>query len=76
VRGDRELLEILRRTGGELEGGFLLQRPDGPCGPGSRCLAVQIATADRMGTIRFVVYDLVRQGIVDRDHTPAHGPAP
>jgi hypothetical protein len=71
VRSDRELQAILRRTGGEPQDGSLLQQPEGPCGPGSRCLLVPLATADRTGVIRFVVYNLTAQAFVSRDYTPA-----
>lgn len=75
VRQDPELSRILRRTRGRLLGGFLLQRKDGPCGPGSRCLQIQMVTADRMGTVRWSVYDLVGQTFAYRDYTPASEPA-
>src|SRR5262245_47916154 len=59
VRADEELARIIDRTGAELDGGFILnERPGKPCGPGTRCIQIQIQTADRMGLIRWVVVDL------------------
>lgn len=71
VRGDRELAKVLQRVRGGLDGGFLLEQKQGPCGPGSRCLLIQMATADRMGIIRWMVYNLVSQTFAYRDYTPA-----
>lgn len=71
VRADAQLGEIVRRTGGILEGGFVLEGGMSPCGPGTRCLEVQILDRGRYAAIRKVVVDVVTQQIVVRALFPA-----
>lgn len=71
VRADPELGRIASRRSAVFEGGFVLEEGRGErCGPGSRCLQVQLISPDRVGLIRWVVVDLVKREIVYRAYTP------
>lgn len=71
VRADAEIARLIRNADGILDGGFEIFEPAGsPCGPGTRCLKIQINTADRLGLIRNVVVDLTRQAIAYRAWAP------
>ncbi len=71
VRADPELDRIASRRSAVFEGGFALEEGRGErCGPGSRCLQVQLISPDRVGLIRWVVVDLVKREIVYRAYTP------
>lgn len=64
VRADLRLGRVLRQTRATMEGGFLLsEKPGKACGPGSRCLQVQMVSSDGMGLVRWVVVDLVKRQI-------------
>src|SRR5262249_10347217 len=53
VRADPQMVPILRRFNAVLEGGFLIEEGRGQaCGPGARCLLVQVLSPDRSGLIR------------------------
>ena len=59
-----------------LSGGFVLLREEGhPCGPGSRCLQVDMYNVDHAARsverIRYVVVDLRTNTIVSRDFDPS-----
>lgn len=71
VRSDPELGRILEMTGGQLMGGFVLSEKAGmPCGPGTRCIHVQMNTEDGWGITRWVVVDLTRQTFAYRGYRP------
>ncbi len=71
VRADPELARLIRNAQAELDGGFEIFEPEGsPCGPGTRCLKIQIDTADRLGLIRNVVVDLTKQALAYRAWAP------
>jgi hypothetical protein len=71
VRSDAEFSRILDQTGGQVVGGFgLSEGPGMPCGPGSRCLHVQINTADGWGIVRWAVVDLSKRGFAYRAYRP------
>jgi len=58
---DPELSRIVARRSAVFEGGFILEEGSGlPCGPGSRCLQIQLLTPDHSGLIRWTVVDLVK----------------
>lgn len=64
VRRDSELGRIVAGKRAVLEGGFILEEGRGrPCGPGSRCLQIQILSPDREGLVRWAVVDLVNRRI-------------
>jgi hypothetical protein len=64
VRADMRLGRVLRQTGAQMSGGFLLNEKAGKsCGPGSRCLQVQLVSSDGFGLVRWVVVDLVKRQI-------------
>lgn len=64
VRADLRLGRVLRQTGAGMSGGFLLaEKPGRACGPGSRCLQVQLVSSDGFGLVRWVVVDLVKRQI-------------
>jgi hypothetical protein len=58
---DPGIAKIVARFSAVLEGGFVVEEANGlPCGPGSRCLQIQILSPDRSGLIRWTVVDLAR----------------
>jgi len=74
VRADKEMARVIDATHAVLDGGFQIYEPAGqPCGPGSRCLKVQLMTQDRRGIVRNVVVDLTKQEIVYRAFVPEGG---
>jgi hypothetical protein len=75
VRADVEMRRILKRFSAQLEGGFLIEEGRGKaCGPGARCLLIQIISSDRSGLIRVMGVDLVRQSIPYRTFLPSEHP--
>ena len=75
VRADAEMGRILGRFSGQLEGGFLIEEGRGrACGPGARCLLIQILSRDRAGLIRVMGVDLVKQSIAYRTFLPSEHP--
>ncbi len=65
VRRDPDLSRIVERRAAELNGGFLLEEELGKaCGPGSRCVLVQLLTADGQGLLRWTAVDLVERKVV------------
>jgi hypothetical protein len=65
VRRDPELSRIVERRAAEFNGGFLLEEGRGmPCGPGTRCVQIQLLTPDHRGLLRWTVVDLVRRRVV------------
>ena len=72
VRQDKEIANLISATHAVLDGGFqIFERAGKPCGPGSRCLKVQLDTQDRLGLIRNVIVDLTTQSIAYRSYLPA-----
>ena len=72
ARQDKEVARLIAATNAALDGGFQVFEAAGkPCGPGSRCLKVQVLTPDRIGFIRNVVVDLVTQAIAYRTYMPS-----
>ena len=65
IERDPKLGRIVARAKPVYEGGFVLSEAPGfPCGPGTRCLQMQLLTgADRLGLLRWVVVDLTRQAV-------------
>ncbi|MEO0742958.1 MAG: hypothetical protein AAF089_15345 [Bacteroidota bacterium] len=57
----------------EADGGFILVQDDGQaCGPGSRCLQIDLLDAtDRTQRVRYVVVDLVSQTVAYPNFNPA-----
>jgi len=74
VRADRLLGRVMARTKAVPDGGFLLEEAEGrACGPRTRCLHVLWLSSDRVGLVRWVVVDLVKQEIVYRSYAPPEG---
>jgi len=74
VRADAEIARIIDQANAELDGGFILNEDAGkPCGPGTRCIQVQVLTQDRLGFIRWVVVDLTKDSIAYRTYMPSSG---
>jgi hypothetical protein len=72
VRADAELSRVIDQAGAQLDGGFILNEAQGrPCGPGTRCVQIQIETADGLGFIRWVVVDLTKQSFAYRTYMPS-----
>jgi len=64
IRQDAELGRIVARRNIVLEGGFILEEGRRKrCGPGSRCLQIQLLSPDRTGLVRWTVVDLVKRQI-------------
>jgi hypothetical protein len=75
VRADPEMARAIGRFSAELEGGFLIEEGRGTaCGPGARCLLVQILSPDHSGLIRVVGVDLVKRTIPYRTFVPSEHP--
>lgn len=73
IRADRTLGPLLAQHRGVLDGGFLLQEEAGkPCGPGTRCLQIDLLSADRRTSLRMVAADLVSGTIRHRVLHPGH----
>lgn len=71
VRADLEMARLISNANAKLDGGFEIFEPAGsPCGPGTRCLKIQIDTPDGLGFIRNVVVDLTKQAIAYRAWAP------
>jgi phage-related tail fiber protein len=71
VRSDPEFSRILDNTNGQLMGGFGLDEKAGlPCGPGARCIHVQINSEDGWGLVRWAVVDLAKSGFAYRSYRP------
>lgn len=71
VRNDKEIAQIIEVTHAVLDGGFqIFGKPGTRCGPGSRCLEVQLMTDNRLGFIRNVIVDLTKDAIVYRNYLP------
>jgi len=72
VRADAELARIIDQADAQLDGGFILNEEAGkPCGPGTRCIQVQMLTQDRLGFIRWVVVDLAQERFAYRTYMPS-----
>jgi hypothetical protein len=72
VREDPKLERILRVTKASMQGGFLLDEPAGKaCGPGSRCIQIQMVSADGYGLVRWVVVDLNKRQMAYSLYSPS-----
>jgi hypothetical protein len=75
VRNDPEMTKIIKRFSAVLEGGFVIEEGRGrACGPGARCLLIQVLSPDRSGLIRTMGVDLVKQNIPYRTFVPSEHP--
>jgi len=75
VRKDPQMIPILRRFNAVLDGGFLIEEGRGKaCGPGARCLLIQVLSPDRSGLIRAMGVDLVKMNIPYRTFVPSEHP--
>ncbi len=75
VQKDPEMIPIIRRFRAVLDGGFLIEEGRGKaCGPGARCLLVQVLSPDRSGLIRVMGVDLVKMNIPYRAFVPSEHP--
>ncbi len=75
VRNDPQLSPAIRWFKAVLDGGFVIEEGRGKaCGPGARCLLVQILSPDRSGQIRVVAVDLVKRNIPYRAFVPSEHP--
>ena len=71
ILADRELSRIAGRRSAQFNGGFLLEEARGmPCGPGTRCIQMQLLTPDHSGLLRWTVVDLVQRGIAYSVYIP------
>ena len=72
---DQELARIVERRSAGFNGGFLLEEARGmPCGPGTRCIQMQLLTPDHLGLLRWTVVDLVRQRVAYPVYIPNPNP--
>ena len=68
---DADLARIVERRAAAFNGGFLLEEARGqPCGPGSRCLQIQLLTPDQSGLLRWTVVDLAQRKIAYPVYVP------
>ncbi len=75
VQTDPEMVPILRRFNAVLDGGFVIEEGRGKaCGPGARCLLIQVLSPDRSGLIRAMGVDLVKRNIPYRAFVPSEHP--
>jgi hypothetical protein len=75
VRADAEFARAIQRFDADLEGGFLIEEGRGtPCGPGARCLLIQLLSKDHSGLIRVMGVDLVKRSIPYRTFVPSEHP--
>jgi hypothetical protein len=75
VQRDPEMIPILRRFNAVLDGGFVIEEGRGKaCGPGARCLLIQVLSPDRSGLIRAMGVDLVKRNIPYRAFVPSEHP--
>lgn len=77
LRSDGEFAPILGRfPDATVEGGFRLEEGKGkPCGPGHRCLQLQLRSSYNGTLLRRVVVDLASRSIAYRNHVPTPGGA-
>ena len=76
IAADAELSALMRARPAHIDGGYILVEAEGAaCGPGSRCLHMDLLNdQNRRERIRFVVVDLVSRSVVYRDFDPdEHG---
>lgn len=72
VRADGELSRVMARFHAELEGGFLAEEKQGrACGPGTRCVLVQVVAPNHAGLIRWTAVDLVKRRIAYATFVPS-----
>jgi len=72
VRADPELSRVMTRFSAELEGGFLAEEKRGrACGPGTRCVLVQVVAPRHAGLIRWTAVDLVQQRVAYSTFVPS-----
>jgi hypothetical protein len=69
------MIKVMKRFNAVLDGGFLIEEGRGKaCGPGARCLLVQVLSPDRSGLIRVMGVDLVKMNIPYRTFVPSEHP--
>ena len=76
IAADADLASVMRSRPVHIDGGYILVEADGmACGPGSRCLQLDMLNdANRRERVRFVVVDLVSRRVVYPDFDPdTHG---
>jgi hypothetical protein len=62
----------MARFNAELEGGFLTEEKRGmACGPGTRCVLLQLVAPRHAGLIRWTAVDLVKQRIAYLTFVPS-----
>ena len=77
ILADAELSRIVRRRSARFNGGFLLEEARGrPCGPGTRCVQLQVLSPDQRGLLRWTVVDLVQRRIAYRIYVPGRAVNP
>jgi len=75
ILADAELSALVEQSGATVEGGFTyspegFDRPLADCEGGARCLQFDLISPSRMESVRFVVVDLAKRVIVERDLFP------
>ena len=76
IAADADLASVMRSRPVHIDGGYILVEAEGmACGPGSRCLQLDMLNAqNRRERVRFVVVDLVSRSVVYPDFNPdTHG---
>ena len=75
IEADAELAPLLAESGATIEGGFTylqedFKEPLAACGPGARCLQLDLVAPSRTESVRFVVVDLATRQVVEHDLFP------
>lgn len=75
ARANPELQKVIGWFNAELEGGFLTEEKAGmACGPGTRCVLLQLVAPRHAGLIRWTAVDLVKERIAYLTFVPSpHG---
>ena len=71
IQQDGEMGTLLARANATVEGGFILFADQHPaCAAPARCLQFDLMPPDKIESVRFVVVDLSKRAIVERDLFP------
>lgn len=71
ILADAELARLVSRRSARFNGGFVLEEARGrPCGPGTRCIQLQVLSSDQRGLLRWTVVDLVGRKLAYRVYLP------
>ena len=71
IQQDGEMSTLLARANATVEGGFILFADQHPaCAAPARCLQFDLMPPDKIESVRFVVVDLSKRAIVERDLFP------